>query len=512
MRFLKIFLMVQVILFTESTFAQQSKLPIHWHHQNSSQGYYGVNTNEAYDYLKNQNISLKPIVVAVIDGDLDTNHEDLRDNLWINPRSLKSNASAVHGWNFLGTADNKLISKVGTEAFREYKKLRPKYENTQLSDWKKKKDIAEFNYFLQVKKDAKIQGYLNFFPIIKLTYEAFRLTDSTIKAQGLDGQSLSIKDLANLKSTDSVTQEYIEAAKRSSYRYAETTKWSDLYAHQVEEFKTAEKRIKSLDDQSNPRFNIGDNINSLRDNNYGNPILIDSNSYHGTFVGGLVAANRANEIGINGVADNAKLMGLRAVPDGDEFDKDIALAIRFAVDNGANIINMSFGKYYSPNSEWVTDALAYAMKRNVIVVQAAGNDNRNLDTINCYPIKPTKIKKQYNSYLRIGASTPEGSKAKFSNFGSENVDFFAPGEKITSTATFDQYKTANGTSFAAPIVSGVAALVWGAFPELKAFQVVEILKQSASKNTVNALAAYAVTPGIVDAYQALLIAKEYAQN
>jgi cell wall-associated protease len=212
------------------------------------------------------------------------------------------------------------------------------------------------------------------------------------------------------------------------------------------------------------------------------------------------------------VAENAKLMGLRAVPDGDEFDKDIALAIRFAVDNGANIINMSFGKYYSPNSEWVTDALAYAMKRNVIVVQAAGNDNRNLDTINCYPIKPAKIKKQYNSYLRIGASTPEGSKAKFSNFGSETVDFFAPGEKITSTATFDQYKTANGTSFAAPIVSGVAALVWGAFPELKAYQVVEILKQSASKNTVNALAAYAFTPGIVDAYQALLIAKEYAQN
>ena len=192
MRFLKIFLMVQMILSTESTFAQQSKLPIHWHHQNSSQGYYGVNTNEAYDYLKNQNISLKPIVVAVIDGDLDTNHEDLKDNLWINPKSLKSNASAVHGWNFLGTADNKLISKVGTEAFREYKKLRPKYENTQLSDWKKKKDIAEFNYFLQVKKDAKIQGYLNFFPIIKLTYEAFRLTDSTIKVQGLDEQSLSI--------------------------------------------------------------------------------------------------------------------------------------------------------------------------------------------------------------------------------------------------------------------------------------------------------------------------------
>lgn len=512
MRFLKILFIVQVIFYIKSTSAQQSTLPIHWHHQSSSQGYYGVNSDQAYAYIHNQNLSLKSIVVAVIDGDLDTNHEDLKDNLWINSNAKNLYSQAEHGWNFLGTSDKKLISKVGTEAFREYKKLRPKYENTQLSDWKKKKDKADYAYFLQVKKDAKIQGYLNFFPIIKLTYEAFRLTDSTIKAQGLDEQSLSRKELANLESTDSVTQEYIEAAKRSSYRYAETTKWSDLYAHQVEEFKTAEKRIKSLDDQSNPRFEIGDNIKSLRDKNYGNAILIDSNSYHGTFVGGLVAANRNNEIGINGIAENVQLMGVRAVPDGDEFDKDIALAIRFAVDNGANIINMSFGKYYSPNSEWVTDALAYAMKRNVIVVQAAGNDNRNLDTINCYPIKPAKIKKQYNSYLRIGASTSEGSKAKFSNFGSETVDFFAPGEKVTSTITFDNYKTANGTSFAAPIVSGVAALIWGAYPELKAYQVVEILKKSASKNNVDALTPYAVTPGIVDAYQALLIAKEYVKD
>ena len=501
-----------MVFYTESTFAQQSTLPIHWHHQNSSQGYYGVNSDQAYDYIHNQNLSLKPIVVAVIDGDLDTNHEDLKDNLWINPKAKNFYAQAQHGWNFLGTSDNKLISKVGTEAFREYKKLRPKYENTQLSDWKKKKDKAEYAYFLQVKKDAKIQGYLNFFPYIKLTYEAYRLTDSTLQAHNVDRTKFTIKDLDSLKSKDSSIQEYIEAAKRSSYRYDETTKWSALYAHQVEEFKTAEKRIKSLDDQSNPRFDIGDNIKSLRDKNYGNAILIDSNSYHGTFVSGLVAANRNNEIGINGIAENAQLMGLRAVPDGDEFDKDIALAIRFAVDNGANIINMSFGKYYSPNSEWVTDALSYAMKRNVIVVQAAGNDNRNLDTINCYPIKPGKIKKQYNSYLHIGASTNDGSKAKFSNFGLETVDFFAPGEKVTSTATFDKYKTANGTSFAAPIVSGVAALIWGVYPELKAYQLVEILKKSASKNTVDTLTPYAVTPGIVDAYQALLIAKEYVKN
>lgn len=511
MRFLKIFVIVQILFYSESSFAQKSSLPIHWHHSNSDQGYFGVNTNQAYEYISNQKLSLKPVVVAVIDGDLDTNHEDLKSNLWVYTKPNKHYPEAVNGWNFLGTSNNTHITKVGTEAFREYKRLRPKYENTKISDWKKKQDIAEFNYFLQVKKDAKIQGYLNFFPIIKLTYEAFRLTDSTIKAQNLDGSALSIKDLANLKS-DATTQEYIQAARRSSFRYAETTKWNDLYAFQVQEYQTAVKRIESLDDQSNPRYTIGDNIKSLGDKYYGNAVLVDSNSFHGTFVGGLIAADRHNEIGINGIADNAKLMGIRAVPDGDEFDKDIALSIRFAVDYGANIINMSFGKYYSPNSKWVTDAIKYAMRKNVIVVQAAGNDNKNLDTINSYPIKPAKIKKTKNSYLRIGASTSEGTKASFSNYGSKEVDFFAPGEKVTSTSTFDQYKTANGTSFSAPIVSGVAALVWGVYPELKAYEVVEILKRSAAKNHVAGLQNYAVTPGIVDAYQALLIAYEYVKK
>lgn len=512
MRFLKIFLILQLLSNTKLLFAQSNTLPIHWHHLHHLDGYYGVNTNKAYSLIQNENLSLNPIVVAVIDGDLDTDHEDLKSNLWTSTKINSNYGNLIHGWNYLGTKDNELISKVGTEAFREYKRLRPKYENTQLSDWKKKKDIAEFEYFLQVKKDAKIQGYLNFFPYIKLTYEAFRLTDSTIQSQNINPSTFAIKDLAHLKAKDSITQQFIDAAMRSSFRYADTTKWEDLYAFQVDEYETAVKRIKSLDDQSNPRYTIGDNINSLKDKYYGNAILIDSNSYHGTFVAGLIAANRANDIGIEGVASNAKLMGIRAVPDGDEFDKDIALAIRFAVDNGANIINMSFGKYYSPNSEWVTDAIHYALKKNVLVVQAAGNDNRNLDSIICYPVKPEKIRRKHNSYLRIGASTSTGEKAKFSNYGSKTVDLFAPGEKVTSTATFDTYKTANGTSFSAPIVSGVAALIWGVYPELKAYQVTEILKRSAGKNQVDSLQSYSITAGIVDAYQALILAKEYVKK
>jgi len=502
-----------VLLFAPLVAQTTNSLQQDWHHQAVANGFYGVNSVEAYTFLKETNrTNLKPIVVAVIDGDLDTNHEDLKNNLWTAKKAPKGYKDVKHGWNFLGTTDGKQISKVGTEAFREYKRLRPKFENTKPEDCNTAAEKAEFAYFLQVKKDAKIQSYLNFFPYIKLTFESYRLTDSTIKAQNLDVNTFILKDLQHLKSADSVVQEYIDAAQRSSMRYAETEKWTDLYALQVDEFNTAVKRIKSLDDLSNPRFTIGDDMKSLKDKYYGNNQLIDSASYHGTFVGGLIAADRNNKIGIDGIASNAVLMGLRAVPDGDEFDKDIALAIRFAVDNGANIINMSFGKYYSPNSEWVTDAIAYALKNNVLVVQAAGNDNKNLDTITSYPIQPKTIKAKENSYLRIGASDYKGAKSSFSNYGSQTVDFFAPGEKITSTSTFNEYKTANGTSFSTPIVSGVAALVWGAYPSLKAYQVAEILKLSAEKNKSSQLNGYAKTAGIVDAYEALKIAKDYVKK
>lgn len=505
-------LLTLTILFSSKLSAQKATLRQDWHHLNIEEGFQGVNSNKANRFIADLKRPASPIVVAVIDGDLDILHEDLKDNLWVSAKSSNKYQGLRHGWNFLGTQDGKQISKVGTEAFREYKRLRPKYEGTKAQDWIGTADSVTFNYFLNVKKDAKIQGYLNFFPYIELTYQAFRLTDSVIHANKIDPKVLRIKDLSTLSSKDSVTQDYIDATVRSSMRYSDTTKWDDLYAFQTSEYNTAVNRIKSLDDLSNPRYMIGDDINLLKDKYYGNTSLVDSNSFHGTFVAGLIAANRMNNIGINGIAANVLLMGIRAVPDGDEFDKDIAVAIRFAVDHGANIINMSFGKYYSPNSKWVTDAIAYALNKNVLVVQAAGNDNKNLDSTIIYPAKPEHLKKKKDAYLKIASSNYKGEKSSFSNYGLTSVDFFAPGEKVTSTATFNQYKTANGTSFSAPIVSGVAALVWGMYPKLKAYQIADILKQSAKNNTIVDLEGYAKIPGIVDAFRALQIASEYEKN
>lgn len=509
------FLLFLIFLFsTGYCFSQSVDSSAGWHHADYlDHEIKGVSTQKAYSYLESQSNPLQEIVVAVIDGDLDVNHEDLKHKLWKNPKvDSRKYPGAKHGWNFLGVGDGRLISKVGTEAFREYKRLRPKYEGKKREDVRKTESRKEFDYFLQVKKDAKIQGYLNFFPIIEMTFDAYRKTDSVLRLDPRYHEDIRLKEVVNLKTSDTTIQEYVDAAVRSSWKFADTVKWQEVYTYQTEEYNTAVRRIKSLDNTSNPRDSIGDNQHSLKDKYYGNSMLVDSSSFHGTFVAGLIGAERNNNLGIDGIAENAYLMGIRAVPDGDEFDKDIALAIRFAVDHGAQIINMSFGKYYSPKAQWVTDAIQYALKKNVLVVQAAGNDNRNLDTVASYPRPPQKIKRKRDSYLLIGASTSTGEKASFSNYGLNEVDFFAPGEKVTSTATFDSYKQASGTSFSAPIVSGIAALVWGSHPKLKAYQVAEILKLSAEKNSQDKLKGYAIVPGIINAHDALQIAKEYVEK
>lgn len=495
------------------SFSQVNQPSVHWHHTDfDTDGLWGVSTQRAYRALFTEPHLLEPVVVAVIDADLDINHPDLKDNLWTVARPSARYPDALHGWNFLGTSDGQLITKVGTEAFREYKRLRPRFEGKSRDDFHSERDVKEFDYFQQVKKDAKIQGYINFFPYIAMTFDAYHQTDSLLRLDPMYKHDTRLEEVARLQVPDTTLQQYVDAAIRSSWKFTDTTQWRDIYQEQKREYHTAVQRIKSLDNTSNPRDSIGDDVDRLRDRYYGNATLLDSNSFHGTFVAGLIAAGRNNGVGIDGIAQNARIMGIRAVPDGDEFDKDVALSIRFAVDHGAKIINMSFGKYYSPQAEWVTDAIRYALRKNVLVIQAAGNDNRNLDTIVFYPQPPVDIKAKRDSYLLIGASTSVGDKASFSNYGAAKVDFFAPGEHVTSTVPFDQYKQASGTSFAAPIVSGIAALVWGRYPDLKAYQVAEILRESAAQNTRKDLQGQAIIPGIVNAHYALEIAKRYVEK
>ena len=488
--------------------SKSTEIPAEWHHLDQTEtGYFGVSTKQAYSYLDSIQAKPRKVVVAVIDADLDIAHEDLKDKIWNNPNpSTEGYVNDINGWNFLGSADGQQVTKVGTESFREYKRLRSKFEGKTIDDFKKKKDRELFTYFEAVKKDAKIGSYLRFAEMAKLTWDAFRVADSLVSVNQLPANA-TLADVTKIEVKDSVAKEYYDAAMRSLWKYNESASWKEVLADQENEYNLVLNRIKSLDDPSSPRDIIGDDLSSLKDKYYGNSNLYDSTSYHGTFVSGIIGAARGNGIGINGIADQVEIMGIRAVPDGDEYDKDVALAVRYAVDNGADIINMSFGKYFSPESKWVQKAMNYAMKKDVLIVHAAGNNKKNIDSVVMYPTLPNNYKKR-NSFIRVGATDASGDIASFSNYGPTQVDLFAPGMTIYSTNINNTYSKANGTSFSAPVVAGVAALVWSYFPDYSAKELKEILLKSVVTDPGQKLKEKSISGGIINANKAVRIANE----
>ena len=485
---------------------KSDEIPTEWHHLDQQiSGYYGVSTDQAYSYLDSIQAKPRKVIVAVIDADLDVAHEDLTGQIWNNPNPAKKGyINDINGWNFLGSSDGQQVTKVGTESFREYKRLRSRFEGKTIDDFKKKKDQELFNYFEEVKKDAKIGSYLQFAKFAELTWQAFSVADSLVRVNQLPANA-TLADVIKIEVKDSVSKDYYDAAMRSLWKYSEKDLWKEVLQDQEKEYNLVLNRIKSLDDPSSPRDIIGDDINSLKDKYYGNSNLYDSTSYHGTFVSGIIGATRGNGIGMNGIADQVEIMGVRAVPDGDEYDKDVALAIRYAVDNGADIINMSFGKYFSPQSKWVQKAMRYAMKKDVLIVHAAGNNKKNIDSAVMYPTLPSNYKKR-NSFIRVGATDASGEIASFSNYGPTQVDLFAPGKTIYSTNINNTYSKANGTSFSAPVVAGIAALVWSYFPDYSAKELKEILLKSVV--TDPELKDKSVSGGIINANNAVRIANE----
>jgi subtilisin family serine protease len=247
---------------------------------------------------------------------------------------------------------------------------------------------------------------------------------------------------------------------------------------------------------------------------------------HGTHVSGIIAQIRGNDLGGDGVATHVEIMAIRAVPDGDEYDKDIALAIRYAVDNGAKIINGSFGKGFSPQKHWVHEAIQYAASKDVLFVHAAGNDADNLGEVESYPNDKVNGKEIADNFIKIGAlNYVFGSEivADFSNYGQQDVDVFAPGVKIYATVPNNEYEHQQGTSMASPNAAGVAALIRSYFPTLTASQVKKVMKDSgiALNKTViiggdsdnkASFSSLSSSGRIINAYNAFILASQMAKR
>lgn len=504
------------------------KAPEGWHLGDLAvDGYPGVSVKQAYEQLAGR--SSQTVIVAVIDDGVDYRHEDLASVMWTNTKEIDGNGKDddgngyiddIHGWNFIGGATED-IDHDTQEMVRVYNSMKGKYGN-MTADKVSPADKAEFERFQKIKKDiekerAEMQEQ-------KDMIEGMKKIISQAGAGDMNVPFGKVKTY--MKTFKPVTK---AEKKAKFYLKLIGAKIPDDKPFPVERaFGGAMEQINGvldyhLNENYDPRSKVvGDNYALSSERIYGNNHVISHNGDHGTHVSGIIAGDRKNGIGTQGIADNVRIMAIRVVPDGDERDKDVANGIRYAVDNGAKVINMSFGKSYEWDKQAVDDAVRYAASKDVLLVHAAGNDGKNNDNTDNFPNPVYKSdNNRAANWLEIGASSWHNDAllpARFSNYGKRKVDVFSPGVAIYSTTKGNQYASYDGTSMASPVAAGIAALLRSYFPTLTAPEVRDILMQSAIPITYKVqtpggkkkvmMTELSVTGAVVNAAKAVEMAKQ----
>lgn len=495
----------------------------------------GVSADKVYETLLKDQPS-RTVIVAIIDSGVDINHEDLKDVIWTNEDEIPGNGidddkngyiDDVHGWNFIGGKDGTNVEADTYELTREYMRLKEKFENVDAGKVPKKQKDEYASYLAIEDKFKKLKSKNEtIYGQFSVLYLNFQRSVDTLK-YALDTDTLTRELLASYQPESQVftfAKGYITSKLKF---FDDEQPIEDILAEFKEGYDYYRVIVEyGYNEDFDSRKIVGDNYSDINEKGYGNNDVTGPDALHGTHVAGIVAANRKNEIGIKGIADNVRIMSVRAVPNGDERDKDVANAIIYAVDNGAHVINMSFGKSFSPQKEAVDKAVKYAEKKGVLLIHASGNDGEDIDKEKNYPMRTFEEGKEAKNWMEIGASswgTNEDFVAKFSNYGKKNVDVFAPGVEIYSTVPGSKYEIEQGTSMAAPIVTGIAALLMSYFPDLSAAEVKEVIRKSSrrfdglkvqlpgGKKSVE-LSDISNTGGLVNAYEAVKMAKEMQQT
>jgi subtilisin family serine protease len=530
-----------LIFLTGSGLMAQSTVPDNWFNLDPEMdGINGVSTERTYKELLKGKKSTT-VVVAVIDSGVDFEHEDLKDVMWVNEDEIAGNnidddnngyVDDVHGWNFIGGKDGKNVSHDNLEITRLYRKYRNNYGHVENPLELKLEEREEYARYLTYKKEyeknrEKAKANMDRMESQKKMFMG--MVDAIEEA--LDGKELNAENVAAIEPGDDQTLSQAQAILSG---LLQQQSFEDFNALRDEVSSQVEGAIEYYGGQYNymynadfdPRDIVGDNYADPYEIGYGNNDYEGPEASHGTHVAGIIAALRDNSMGMKGVADNVKIMTIRAVPDGDERDKDVANAIRYAVDNGASIINMSFGKGFSWNKQVVDEAVQYATKNDVLLVHAAGNSGQDNDVTDNFPNdtyeKSGLFKPKYSkTWIEVGAlsyTNDENMPASFSNYGKENVDLFAPGVAVYSTIPDNEYASFQGTSMASPVVAGVAAVVRSYFPDLKAKQVKKILMETVIPSDQEVVkpgteekvpfSELSVSGGVVNAYKAIEMASE----
>lgn len=517
-------------------FAQaKTENPANWYNLDlKKDGIMGISTEKAYELLKGRKSTT--VIVGVLDGGVDYLHEDLKEVMWINEKEKAGNKKDddnngyiddIHGWNFLGNANGENVQYDNLEMTRLIRKYEPKYisvlPSTPLSEAERREFVAYQGMIgvYTTKLDEANFGNVNYGNLKKEV-------DALVKNIGKDPKDITKADIDSYNPSTDRQKMAVRMAKRE----LESTSFEKFYKDLEEAMSYFSNQTQyHLNKKYDSRSIVGDNYEDATDRFYGNADIKGPDADHGTHVAGIIGAKRGNNIGIDGVADNIRIMGVRMVPDGDERDKDVANGIRYAVDNGAKVINMSFGKGYAYNKKAVDDAIRYAEEKDVLLVHAAGNDAKDNDISKNYPTKfytdsLDAILGEAHNWITVGATSSRVNDellASFSNFGYRSVDVFAPGVKINSTMPESTYKEQDGTSMAAPVVAGLAAVIRSYYPSFTAKEVKDIILKSVTKvdqkvkikvdgsNKKVYLDEISVSGGIVNLYNAIVEADKHFQ-
>lgn len=524
------FSLIAVLLIAAISLNAQDKPAKDWFLKSPEKdGIHGVSIEETYNtVLKDRKGNT--VIVAVIDSGVDYDHEDLKDVMWVNEDEIAGNGidddkngyvDDIHGWNFLGGKNGENVNYDNLEVARVYASLRAKYENVSESDVKGKKAKAEYARYKAAKEEVESNreekgGTMALYGGILDAINKIK------KAMGKD--DITVEELGAFETDDEELQRGVLVLQNILSKNPDLPEVEKGLQEYVDYLKS------SVDYNYNPDFNprniVGDNYADVYEKGYGNNVYDGPDASHGTHVAGIIAATRGNDIGMDGVAKNVQIMTIRAVPNGDERDKDVANAIIYAVDNGAQIINMSFGKGWSWDKVAVDKAVKYALKKDVIMVHAAGNSSQNNDSSDNFPNDAFAKKglfgpKAAANWIEVGALDWKGgdkAPASFSNYGKGEVDLFAPGVDIYSTTPDDNYEFFQGTSMASPVVAGVAAVLRSHYPDLTAVQIKSILMSSVdpiegnvrkpgTKDTVP-FSELAVSGGTINALKAVKLAEK----
>ncbi|MBL3550160.1 MULTISPECIES: S8 family serine peptidase [Chryseobacterium] len=494
-----------------------------WYHKDfSTSKVYGVNTANAYQYLESKGLKPKTVVVGVLDSGVQVDHPGLVKNLWSNPNEVPGNGKDddgngyiddVHGWNFIG-GKNGDVDIDNMEVTRVVAKYKPLFEGddstkNKANQAKMPEDFAMYMKAKELFTKKSIEAKQNF-----QTYSMINeLVPNMVKLLG--GKAVTAETISAIKAPteqkDAIAFQVLGQVSQSpEFKGKSSAEFEKLIKEQMKEaIDYYAPQSKQYDLSYDTRKEIvGDNYDDYSEKKYGNNHYEGPDAEHGTHVAGIIAGLPQGNVIQYGVASKvAKIMSVRTVPNGDERDKDVANAIRYAVDNGAKVLNMSFGKPVSPGKNVVWDAFKYAEDKGVLLVKAAGNENEDVAEHLAFPTNFKNVadeKPFVSNVLVVGASTNKNSalRASFSNYNKKMVNVFAPGEEIYSTVPKNEYKYLQGTSMASPVVAGAAAILLAYMPDLKPYQVIEALVKSSNPNTENGFADYSQAGGVIDVKKA----------